>query len=84
MSLLLTPTNSRQDLSNYWFPKLYFQDPKTKLFEPVANGGLLVYYQNRGDGDKSNGGPGIKVGFSSISNLSIPRSIYKLAGGITY
>ncbi|KAJ7896638.1 hypothetical protein B0H14DRAFT_2558007 [Mycena olivaceomarginata] len=35
-----------QDLSNYWFPKLYFQDPKTKLFEPVANGGLLVYYQN--------------------------------------
>ncbi|KAJ7866396.1 hypothetical protein B0H14DRAFT_2504330 [Mycena olivaceomarginata] len=50
-----------QDLSNYWFPKLYFQDPKTKLFEPVANGGLLVYYQNRGDGDKSNGGPGIKA-----------------------
>ncbi|KAJ7680105.1 hypothetical protein B0H17DRAFT_1206094 [Mycena rosella] len=27
-----------QDLSNYWFPKLYFQDPKTKLFEPVNNG----------------------------------------------
>jgi hypothetical protein len=50
-----------QDLSNYWFPKLYFQDPKTKLFEPVANGGLLVYYQNRGDADKRNGGPGLKV-----------------------
>ncbi|KAJ7800475.1 hypothetical protein B0H14DRAFT_3113904 [Mycena olivaceomarginata] len=50
-----------QDLSNYWFPKLYFQDPKTKLFEPVPNGGLLVYYQNRGNGDKSNGGPGIKA-----------------------
>ncbi|KAJ7678764.1 hypothetical protein B0H17DRAFT_944121 [Mycena rosella] len=49
------------DLSNYWFPKLYFQDPKTKLFEPVNNGGLLVYYQNRGDGDKSNGGPGLKA-----------------------
>jgi hypothetical protein len=60
------------------FPKLYFQDPKTKLFEAVPNGGthslvanlacpcsipigLLVYYQNRGDGDVSNGGPGLKV-----------------------
>ncbi|KAJ7185012.1 hypothetical protein C8R46DRAFT_883200 [Mycena filopes] len=50
-----------QDLSNYWYPKLYFQDPKTKLFEAVPDGGLLVYYQNRGDGDKSNGGPGIKA-----------------------
>ncbi|KAG9083115.1 hypothetical protein FRC07_014011, partial [Ceratobasidium sp. 392] len=45
-----------QDLSNYWFPKLYFRDPKTKLFEPVSNGGLLIYYQNRGDGDVRNGG----------------------------
>ncbi|KAF7333851.1 Wsc domain [Mycena venus] len=50
-----------QDLSNYWFPKLYFQDPKTQLFEPVGNGGLLVYYQNRGDGDTSNGGAGLKI-----------------------
>jgi hypothetical protein len=50
-----------QDLSNYWFPKLYFQDPKTKLFEPVSNGGLLVYYQNRGDDAARNGGKGIKV-----------------------
>ncbi|KAJ7073580.1 hypothetical protein C8F01DRAFT_1271222, partial [Mycena amicta] len=50
-----------QDLSNYWYPKLYFQDPKTKLFEPVPDGGLLVYYQNRGDGDVSNGGPGLKA-----------------------
>ncbi|KAJ7629679.1 hypothetical protein DFH06DRAFT_1102218 [Mycena polygramma] len=50
-----------QDHSNYWFPKLYFRDPKTKSFEAVANGGLLVYYQNRGDGDKSNGGAGLKA-----------------------
>jgi len=48
-------------LSNYWYPKLYFQDPVTKTFTPVSNGGLLVYYQNRGDGDVSNGGKGLKV-----------------------
>ncbi|KAJ7718666.1 hypothetical protein B0H16DRAFT_1678161 [Mycena metata] len=36
-------------------------DPKTKLFEPVPDGGLLVYYQNRGDGDVSNGGSGLKA-----------------------
>ncbi|KAK7055313.1 WSC domain protein [Favolaschia claudopus] len=66
-----------QDLSNYWFPKLYFQDPKTKLFEPVNNGGLLVYYQNRGDGDVSNGGPGLKAfppGFKMITGSPARRS----------
>jgi hypothetical protein len=31
-----------QDLSNYWFPKLYFQDPKTKLFEQVSSLTLTV------------------------------------------
>ncbi|KAF7349807.1 WSC domain protein [Mycena venus] len=50
-----------QDFLNYWFPKLYFQDLKTKLFKPVGNGGLLVYYQNRGNRDKSNGGAGLKA-----------------------
>ncbi|KAJ7888185.1 hypothetical protein B0H14DRAFT_3718198 [Mycena olivaceomarginata] len=60
------PTYSFENLrasncTNCLVTQLYFQDPKTKLFEPVANGGLLVYYQNRGDGDKSNGGPGIKA-----------------------
>ncbi|KAF8158279.1 hypothetical protein B0H34DRAFT_846084 [Crassisporium funariophilum] len=66
-----------QDMSNYWFPKLYFQDPQTKLFEPVPNGGLLVYYQNRGDGDKRNGGPGLKAfppGFKMISGNPRSRS----------
>ncbi|KDR70134.1 hypothetical protein GALMADRAFT_887752 [Galerina marginata CBS 339.88] len=66
-----------QDLSNYWFPKLYFQDPKTKLFEPVPNGGLLVYYQNRGNGDVSNGGPGLKAfpaGLKMISGNPLRRS----------
>ncbi|KAJ7775838.1 hypothetical protein B0H14DRAFT_3588167 [Mycena olivaceomarginata] len=60
------PTYSYDNLrasncTNCLVAQLYFQDPKTKLFEPVANGGLLVYYQNRGDGDKSNGGPGLKA-----------------------
>ncbi|CAE6514856.1 unnamed protein product [Rhizoctonia solani] len=66
-----------QDLSNYWFPKLYFRDPKTKLFEPVGNGGLLVYYLNRGDDDVSNGGPGLKAfpeGFKMISGNPRSRS----------
>ncbi|KAJ7825325.1 hypothetical protein B0H13DRAFT_2122476 [Mycena leptocephala] len=66
-----------QDLSNYWFPKLYFQDPKTKLFEAVPNGGLLVYYQNRGDGDVSNGGPGLKAfpaGFKMVSGSPTLRT----------
>ncbi|CAE6367619.1 unnamed protein product [Rhizoctonia solani] len=67
-----TCTNCKvtQDLSNYWFPKLYFRDPKTKQFEPVPNGGLLVYYLNRGDADVANGGAGLKAfppGFKMIS-----------------
>jgi len=37
------------DKSNYWIPTLFFQDPKTKTFEQVPNGGLLAYYQQRGD-----------------------------------
>ncbi|EIM85455.1 uncharacterized protein STEHIDRAFT_98994 [Stereum hirsutum FP-91666 SS1] len=59
-----------QDDTNYWFPKLYFRDPTTQQYEEVSNGGLLVYYQNRGDLDVSNGGPGLKAfpaGFKMIS-----------------
>ncbi|KAG9120365.1 hypothetical protein FRC07_004171 [Ceratobasidium sp. 392] len=66
-----------QDLSDYWFPKLYFRDPKTKLFEPVGNGGLLVYYQNRGDGDVRNGGKGLKAfppGFKMVTGNPVSRS----------
>ncbi|KAJ3512650.1 hypothetical protein NLJ89_g3400 [Agrocybe chaxingu] len=50
-----------QDLSNYWFPKLYFLNTQNNTFEDVPNGGLLVYYQNRGTGDVSNGGTGLKA-----------------------
>ncbi|KAJ7281348.1 hypothetical protein C8J57DRAFT_1558903 [Mycena rebaudengoi] len=56
-----------QDLPNYRFPKLYFQDPKTKLFEPVGNDGLLVYYQNCGDADVSNGGKAVPPGFKMLT-----------------
>jgi len=32
------------DNSNYWFPSLYFRDPKTKKFEPVELFYAQVYY----------------------------------------
>ncbi|CAE6421399.1 unnamed protein product [Rhizoctonia solani] len=59
------------------FPKLYFRDPKTKLFEPVGNRGLLVYYLNRGDADVFYGGPGLKAfpeGFKMINGNPRSRS----------
>lgn len=49
---------------------MYFRDPKTHQYEMVPNGGLLVYYQNRGKGDVANGGSGLKAfppGFKMIS-----------------
>ncbi|KAF7419237.1 hypothetical protein PC9H_001824 [Pleurotus ostreatus] len=55
---------------NTGFPTLYFRDPKTHQYEMVPNGGLLVYYQNRGKGDVANGGSGLKAfppGFKMIS-----------------
>ncbi|EIW82571.1 hypothetical protein CONPUDRAFT_53145 [Coniophora puteana RWD-64-598 SS2] len=64
-------------MSTYWFPKLYFQDPTDGHFEEVANGGLLVYYLNRGDQDASNNGPGLKAfpeGFRMISGDAVSRS----------
>jgi len=73
-----TSCEVNQDLSNYWFPKLYFHDPATGLFEEVSNGGLLIYYQNRGDQDVSNGGPGLKAfpaGFKMISGSATARSM---------
>ncbi|KAG8968051.1 hypothetical protein FRC05_001684 [Tulasnella sp. 425] len=66
-----------QDLSNYWTPTLYFKDPTTGLFEKVPNGGLLVYYQNRGSGDVANGGTGLKAfppGFRMLSGDATKRS----------
>lgn len=34
----------KNDKSNYWTPKLYFQDPKTKALEPVEMFYMNVYY----------------------------------------
>ncbi|PPQ96696.1 hypothetical protein CVT26_010248 [Gymnopilus dilepis] len=59
------------------FPKLYFQDPRNKSFTPVPDGGLLVYYENRGGNDTSNGGTGLKAfppGFKMISGSPTRRS----------
>jgi hypothetical protein len=41
-----TCTNSllKQDLSAYWFPRLYFQDPVDGYFEPVEMDYVNVYY----------------------------------------
>ncbi|KAG8938505.1 hypothetical protein FRC04_008443 [Tulasnella sp. 424] len=66
-----------QDLSNYWTPTLYFKDPVTGQFEKVPNGGLLVYYQNRGTADVANGGKGLKAfppGFRMITGDPKKRS----------
>ncbi|KAF8582543.1 hypothetical protein K439DRAFT_1350873 [Ramaria rubella] len=67
-----------QDNTNYWFPKLYYQDKQNGTFEEVNNGGLLVYYQNRGDLDTSNGGPGLTAfppGFRMITGNPALRSM---------
>ncbi|KIY72101.1 hypothetical protein CYLTODRAFT_389321 [Cylindrobasidium torrendii FP15055 ss-10] len=66
-----------EDNSNYWFPKLYFQDPSTKKFEAVPNGGLLIYYLQRGDEETLNGGVGLKAfpeGLRMISGDAKKRS----------
>lgn len=66
-----------EDLSNYWFPKLYFHDRAADTFEEVSNGGLLIYYQNRGNEDVKNGGPGIKAfppGLKMISGNPMRRT----------
>ncbi|KAF8305629.1 hypothetical protein DL93DRAFT_2120902 [Clavulina sp. PMI_390] len=67
-----------QDHSNYWFPKLYFHDPSSGTFTEVPNGGLLIYYQDRGDLAKINGGPGLKAfppGFKMLSGNPARRSM---------
>ncbi|PBP20919.1 wsc domain containing protein [Diplocarpon rosae] len=39
-----TSSRVKNDKSNYWTPKLYFQDPITKLLEPVEMFYMNVYY----------------------------------------
>ncbi|KAF9473288.1 hypothetical protein BDN70DRAFT_965901 [Pholiota conissans] len=86
--ILRTSTCSNCLVAQARFPKLYLRDPKTGMFEPVPDGGgskflpwaqvcLLVYYQNRGNGDVSNGGPGLKAfppGLKMVSGNPARRS----------
>ncbi|KZP04108.1 hypothetical protein FIBSPDRAFT_915182 [Athelia psychrophila] len=72
-----------EDKSSYYFPKLYFQDPNNGSFEDVSNGGVLIYYLNRGNLDVSNGGSGLKAfppGLKMISGNPVSRSIQQGAG----
>ena len=46
-----TGSNVLGDKSNYWFPKLFFQDPKTKQFEGVDLIQLKAYYFFEGTDD---------------------------------
>jgi hypothetical protein len=39
-----TTANPIEDLSVYWFPRLYFQDPIDGHFEPVPMYYMQVYY----------------------------------------
>lgn len=64
-----------EDLSNYWFPKLWFHDPKTGKLEAVPDGGLTVYYLFCGVDDKKNGGSGLKAFQNGLKMLTgtLPR-----------
>lgn len=59
------------------------RDPVTGQFEKVPNGGLLIYYQNRGDGDVGNGGTGLKAfpaGFRMLSGNAANRAKHYTEG----
>ncbi|KAG8858248.1 hypothetical protein FRB96_005378 [Tulasnella sp. 330] len=74
-----------QDLSNYWIPTLYFKDPINGTFTKVPNGGLLVYYENRGNDAPINGGKGLVApppGFRMLSGNAAKRSqVYPVGQG---
>src|SRR3954468_23705173 len=42
-----------EDKSNYWVPRLYYHDPKNGSYINVPNGGLLVYYLQRFEGNET-------------------------------
>jgi hypothetical protein len=47
-----TTAKIKNDKSNYWFPALYFQDPKDGHFEPVEMFYMNVYYFFEGTNDE--------------------------------
>lgn len=44
MTSTCTSSRVKNDLSNYWVPKMYFQDPKTGKIEDVELFYMNVYY----------------------------------------
>ncbi|KIJ30514.1 hypothetical protein M422DRAFT_234799 [Sphaerobolus stellatus SS14] len=57
---------------------MYFHNSVNGTFEEVPNGGLLVYYLQRGNADRINGGPGLTAfppGFRMITGDPKRRSL---------
>ncbi|KAK6585852.1 hypothetical protein PZA11_000909 [Diplocarpon coronariae] len=76
-SLKSTCTSSRvkNDKSNYWTPKLYFQDPVTQLLEPVEMFYMNVYYFFDATTDKIQAFPeGLRIFTGNTSQRSPPVS----------
>jgi hypothetical protein len=65
-------TNSliKQDLSSYWFPKLYFQDPNNGSFEPVILSYANVYYFFEASNDDIKAFP---LGLKMVSGNAMTR-----------
>ncbi|OLN83070.1 hypothetical protein CCHL11_09654 [Colletotrichum chlorophyti] len=63
------------DNSAYWFPWLYFQDPKTKKFEPVEMFYTNVYYFFDGTDDEIKAFPkGLQIFSGNASTRVVPSS----------
>jgi hypothetical protein len=58
------------DLSAYWFPQLYFQDPKDGHFEPVEMFYMNIYYFFEGTNDQIKAFP---VGLKMVSGDAMTR-----------
>ncbi|OIW33738.1 WSC-domain-containing protein [Coniochaeta ligniaria NRRL 30616] len=58
------------DLSAYWFPQLYFQDPKDGHFEPVELFYMNIYYFFEGTNDQIKAFP---TGLKMVSGNALTR-----------
>ncbi|KAJ9158468.1 WSC-domain-containing protein [Coniochaeta hoffmannii] len=58
------------DLSAYWYPQLYFQDPKDGHFEPVELFYMNIYYFFEGTNDEIKAFP---VGLQMVSGNAMTR-----------
>ncbi|TDZ29390.1 hypothetical protein C8035_v011291 [Colletotrichum spinosum] len=63
------------DNSAYWFPWLYFQDPKTKAFEPVEMFYVNVYYFFDGTDDEIKAFPrGLQIVSGNATSRVVPST----------